>query len=657
MKNIIIKRMHLLNFKAFKDFSIEFNEHITTIQGRNGSGKTTIFDAFTWLLFGKNSDDRKDFGIKTKDADGNVIENVPHEVSAILLVNGEEITLCRRLIEKWQKKRGSAVAEFTGNTEELLFNDVPCSVKEWSEKIDNICTEQVFKFISNPLYFSAQKTDVRRTMLFRMAGNISDEEIAAGNDNFKALLDKLTGKSLEEYKKEIAAKKKRLKAEIDTIPDRIDERKRDMPEAYDWDSIKASIAEKKQQKEAYETQISDAAQAYTSANNERMKKAKELSVLNMEKWSLENKIKGEVQSKYNKAFQDKQAIVFKITDLSREVEHSKEQLERDRNTLESCKSYRENLISKWKEINSETLQFNENDFRCPTCHRPFELDEIESKQQEMTQRFNRRKADRLAENVKVGKENTKRIKELEISIKKTEDDIEAKKNEIETLKSEQAYTAELSCPDAKPVIEADEKWKDLSHQIEELEAEMKNSAEMSNDSDIKKKCREIEDEIDALKSKLSNKEIIERNNTRIADLEKQLRTQSEELAELEGIEFTIAEFTKARVEAVDKRINGMFSLVKFKMYEKQINGGEVETCIATVNGIPYPDLNDAKKVNAGLDIINAICRFEGITAPIFCDNAESVNKLLDTASQQIRLVVTFDENLIINNNVQRNLFN
>ena len=121
-------------------------------------------------LFGKNSDDRKDFGIKTKDADGNVIENVPHEVSAILLVNGEEITLCRRLVEKWQKKRGSAVAEFTGNTEERLFNDVPCSVKEWSEKIDNICTEQVFKFITNPLYFNQQKPDVQRAMLFRMAG-------------------------------------------------------------------------------------------------------------------------------------------------------------------------------------------------------------------------------------------------------------------------------------------------------------------------------------------------------------------------------------------------------------------------------------------------------------------------------------------------------
>lgn len=657
MKNIIIKRMHLLNFKAFKDFSIEFNEHITTIQGRNGSGKTTIFDAFTWLLFGKNSDDRKDFGIKTKDANGNVIENVPHEVSAVLLVNGEEITLCRRLIEKWQKKRGSAVAEFTGNTEERLFNDVPCSVKEWSEKIDNICTEQVFKFITNPLYFNQQKTDVQRAMLFRMAGNISDDEIAADSEDFRALLDKLTGKTLDEYKKEIAAKKKRIKAETDTIPDRIDERKRDMPEASDWDAINASIAEKKQQKEEYEAQIADASQAYSAANDERMQKVKMLSDLKQQRATLENDIKNKVQAGYHKALQEKREVDYKISDLSQEINRKKEQLARDRKNLESWAAYREKLIAEWKEINAETLQFNEDEFRCPTCHRPFEPDEIEAKQQEMTQRFNARKANELAENSKVGKANTERMHELEASIKETEAAIAAKTEELENMRYHAACNVNPICPDATPTIEADAAWLQLSKQIAEIEAETQKPIEMANNADLKERCKQIDNEIYALNAILANKGIIERNNARIAELEKQLRTQSEELAELEGIEFTIAEFTKARIEAVDKRINGMFSLVKFKMYEKQINGGEVETCIATVDGIPYSDLNDAKKVNAGLDIINAICKFEGITAPIFCDNAESVNKLLDTASQQIRLVVTFDENLIIKNNVQRDLFN
>ena len=227
MKTVIIKEIRLLNFKGLRDLTVEFDPALTEIYGRNGIGKTSIFDGFTWLLFGKNSEDRKQFGIKTYDEAGNIIPKLPHEVSAVLLVDGEVVTLCRRFNEKWTKKRGSAVEEFVGHEEERLYNNVPCSVKEWNEKIAAICPEQVFKFITNPLYFTSQSVDTQRSMLFRMAGGITDEEIAAGNADFAALLASLTGKTMEEYKKEIAAKKRRLKTEIEAIPERIDERRRD----------------------------------------------------------------------------------------------------------------------------------------------------------------------------------------------------------------------------------------------------------------------------------------------------------------------------------------------------------------------------------------------------------------------------------------------
>lgn len=184
MKTVIIKEIRLLNFKGLRDLTVEFDPALTEIYGRNGIGKTSIFDGFTWLLFGKNSEDRKQFGIKTYDEAGNIIPKLPHEVSAVLLVDGEVVTLCRRFNEKWTKKRGSAVEEFVGHEEERLYNNVPCSVKEWNEKIAAICPEQVFKFITNPLYFTSQSVDTQRSMLFRMAGGITDEEIAAGNARF-----------------------------------------------------------------------------------------------------------------------------------------------------------------------------------------------------------------------------------------------------------------------------------------------------------------------------------------------------------------------------------------------------------------------------------------------------------------------------------------
>ena len=207
-RQIIIKSLTLTNCKGIRELEVEFNDTITSVFGRNGSGKTTLFDAFTYVLFGKDSKDRKDFNIKTLDADNKTIPKLPHEVKCVLSVNGQEIELRRCYCEKWTKKRGSATEEFTGNGEERYYNGVPCSVKEYDAKVAEICNETVFKFITNPLYFTSQKKDIQRAMLFRMAGEISDAEIAKGNTDFENLLDKLTGKTLEEYKREIGAKKK-----------------------------------------------------------------------------------------------------------------------------------------------------------------------------------------------------------------------------------------------------------------------------------------------------------------------------------------------------------------------------------------------------------------------------------------------------------------
>lgn len=153
-KEIIIKSLSLVNFKGIRELSVSFDERVTDIFGRNGSGKTTLFDAFTWLLFGKDSQDRKKFDLKTLDADGRIIPQLPHEVSAIITVNGEEVKICRRFTEKWVKRAGQTERVFTGNEEERFYNDVPCSQREYEAKIADICNEAVFKFITNPAYCS-----------------------------------------------------------------------------------------------------------------------------------------------------------------------------------------------------------------------------------------------------------------------------------------------------------------------------------------------------------------------------------------------------------------------------------------------------------------------------------------------------------------------
>lgn len=645
MKDVIIKQMKLTNFKGLRDFTIEFSDSMTSVLGKNGSGKTTIFDAFTWLLFGKDSEDRKSFNIKTLDAQGVAIPRIPHEVSAILIVDGEEINLCRRYNEKWQKKRGSATEEFTGHEEERLYNDIPMSVKEWGEKITSICSEQVFKFITNPLYFSAQKSEVQRSMLFRMAGDISDAEIAAGNAEFTALLASLTGKTMDEYKREIAAKKRRIKAEIDGIPERIDERKRDMPEAENWMALDTDLQAKKSELEKVEKSITDKSQAYSEASNAKLEISKKEFNLRQKLLNREYEIKQEVQKEYNEQSSKQSELRRQVENAQAELNRVQSEMTRYQSDLNTMQSKRETLIAEWREINARTLQFKEDEFVCPTCKRPLDIDDIERKQNEMTESFNTRKAADLAENNRKGQANKKAMEDTTALIKKCEERIAELSKKIEELKANPLYDATLTAPDATQTIEADAERSNLVDEIAKVKAELDKPVEAPDTTELTEQKKSIMSEIDIIKAKLAKKETIERNNQRIQELETQLRNQSEELAQLEGIEFTMAAFSKARIEAVESRINGLFSLVRFKMFEQQINGGEVETCEATVNGVPYSDLNNAMTINAGLDIINAICKSEGVTAPIFIDNAESVNELLHTQSQMIRLVVTDDETL------------
>ncbi len=662
MKTIKIKSMRFVNFKGLRDFSIEFNDDVTRVLGRNGSGKTTIFDGFTWLLFGKDSEDRQSFNIKTLDESGVAIPQIPHEVSAVISVDGTDITLRRVYAEKWVKRRGTVSAEFTGHTEERYYNDVPCSMKEYNDKIAELCSEQVFKFITNPTYFSRQKTDVQRAMLIRMAGGISDDDIAAGNDDFTTLLAQLTGKTLDEYKREVAVKRSKLKAEIETLPDRIDERKRDVPEAEDWSAIESEIKKLTSEKFEIDAEIADAAVAMRKASDARMTVIAELNNVRSQKMRREYEVKEVALAAWRKRKSERQALLASIDNDSREITRLQQQQSSNANTLHRLLNEREQLVEEYRAIKAETLEISESEFVCPTCHRRYEIDEIESKQQEITEAFNSRRAKRLEENKRKGLAVRSQIDTLNEQQQMIEDKITQLQAAIVKSKQQPLYTESFDVePDTHDAIASDSEYIALCERETSLQEQSNSTLQEQSNSTLQEQSNVLADKIAELRVRLSKRDIIERNDKRIAELEEQLKTQNAELARLEGIEFTIAEFSKARINAVEQRINSMFKIVRFKMFAMQINGGEVETCEATVNGVPYNNgLNNAMRIIAGLDIINAICKFEGVCAPIFIDNAESVNEIPNTLSQLICLVVTDDEQLTIDNKksaAQATLFN
>lgn len=645
MKNIKIKSITLTNFKGARSRHVEFSDGVTKIAGRNGSGKTTIFDAFTWVLFGKDSKDRKAFSLKTLAIDGKPIPRLPHEVTCVLDVDGEKITLTRRLTEKWVKHKGDTEAQFGGHNEERLYNDVPCSVKEWGEKISSICPENVFRMITSPSWFVSQDVTTQRTMLMQMAGGVSDTELAAGNKDFEELLNTLTGKTFDEYCRELAAKKRRVKQELDGIPERIDERERSQPEAEDWAALEAVLKTKQEQADDIHTRLENKAALERANADKAVEHERKIGEVRVKIERRQREVVSQAMAAADEHKSKVSALTRQVEDKQREHDNLERSIADDENYLDGLNKSRANLIEMWQAENAKTLTFDDDAFVCPTCKRPLEIEDIEAKQAAMLATFNKRKADNLAEINYKGHDTKQRITDTEAKIEAAKERQGELGKALDGLKQQlrELDGVEVAEPDIDKALAQDAELKRLNIELRTLSISKRMNTEGDAASDDKAQLRErllsLNGDIDDIKSKLRKRDVIEQNNARIAELKKQLQALNVELAGCEREEHVAADWRKAKITAVESRINGMFGIVNFKMFKPLINGGEVETCEAMVNGVPYSDLNSAMKLNAGLDIINTICGSCGTAAPVVIDNSEGVLDILPTQSQQIRLYV------------------
>lgn len=664
MKPIVLNKIRLLNFKGARDVEIKFSPQCTKISGRNGTGKTTIFDALTWLLFGKDSQDREKVDFKTYDSEGNIIPRIPHEVSADITVGHTSITLTKRLTENWVKPNGSAEQVFKGNIIERLYNDVPCTETEYKAKIAEICPELIFKYITNPSYFCSKKPDEQRAMLLDMA-HVTDADVVATNAEFNDFLKMIEGKKLAEFKKEIAAKKSHTKAEMSGIPDRIDELKRRQAGEQDWAALETSKAKAEKELNEIETQLLNESKRSNTRDQQLKSLYDDISRVRAEISRREDEVTKEVLKDYTEAFNlwnklriDDEKINTEIVITSSNTYTSE---------LETLDSRRLTLLAEFKALSEaiatesqREISFSEDDFTCPTCGRIFEQDKIMEHQAQMIATFNAAKSAKIDE-LKAKREANR---QSGLALKAKRATIEAKIVENETKVKElqerrQAiidnpnYKQMPTRPDTRPAIESDTKLQELNARLNEMVSQSKQqSTTTSSDTaeELITRRRQIATEINAIDSILATREIQKRDAQRIAELESQYAVLASNLAQLEKTEFTIDAFNKAKNELIESRINGLFEVVKFRWLAPQINGAIKETCEASVKGVPFAILNHAAQIDAGLDIINAICKNKGISAPIFIDNAESCNSFRATNSQLILLEVSEDDKLKISNN-------
>ena len=659
MKVIKLKSIAILNFKGICNQEIVFNtESITTISGRNATGKSTVRDAFLWLMFDKNAAGEKDFGIKTNDADGNPIPQIPHEVSAVLLVNGEELRLRKCLTEKWVKKSGSVEKVFSGNTTEYYVNDVPKKAGEYNAYIADLCDETVFRTITNPAYLPNMRKDLLRAMLFKMAGEPTEADIASGDADLSRLLDLITGKSIEELQKQVAAEKSRLKKELSDIPARIDELQRSMPVAEEWTALEASMDIARQELADVDAQIEDVSKAIEAENGKRIQLSRELSDKKMAYSKRMNELEQAAMEGYNReVMQQKelQSSVALLESKNRNVQqrmlYAKRSTDDLKRKINAAQEHLSELRKRWMEINASEPVFSDDAFICPTCRRPLEVEDIETKKAEMTENFNRDKAARLSANQKDGVEAKAEVEAMLEKIKENDAEVESLNKElseneerIKELKSDPLYSKAIE----KGNTEIQDATLDaLYREIVDLETRLKEPVSRPKTIELKEKRAAIQESMKDMERRMYKKEQIAATTKRIAELSDRQRELSQLVADREQVESWIEKFNRRKVEMTESRINSLFALVRWRMYNKLINGGEEPTCIPLIGGVEYRDANAAAKTNGGLDIINAVCQYYGVYAPIFVDNAEGINELLPTNSQMIRLVVTTDSRLVV----------
>jgi exonuclease SbcC len=662
MKTIQIKEITLSNFKGVVKQKIEFDKN-TDIFGANGTGKTTIMDAFLWVLFGKDSTDRKDFEIKTLDqASGLAIPKIEHEVSAVLEVNGEEIIASRILKENWVKKRGSETAEFSGNVTEFYWDGVPMQQKAYQEKVAGILEESVFKLITNPLAFNAMNWKDRRKVLVDIAGSMSDEELAKGNSEYEKLIGQLTnGKTLEEFRKQIVASIKKAKEDLKGIPTRIDEVSKGMPEKLDFKGLSSLIESKDGKLLEVNKKIQDRSAAFDELLIDINKKKSKANNLKSEIEIIESNARRESKVK-------EKPDSSKMDGLKRKLESFESDLEIANRGLKSISAKYtdtslivDNLESKiiakrtgWSVENEKEQTISENNFNCPTCKREFEAVDIETKKAEIVKTFKDNKAEKLAEIQKEGgklaeeKANASKdllvlkgriekadvyVSELSESIKKLKADVKAEEENATTPKvvdEEALYEKILKSNESYPA-----KKTELKRSLSEIGEEPKVDI-----SALQSSAKQLSEEIEEIKSKLRNEDQINLANKRIGELEEEEKALAQQIANVEKTEFIIEKFNKLKIDNLEGEINKKFQFVNFRMFEKQVNGGESECCDALIDGVPFSDANNAAKINAGLDIINTLCEFYEVIAPIFIDNRESVTEVIDLSSQLINLIVS-----------------
>lgn len=637
---MILKAMHIANFKGISELDIDFGSAYTRISGPNGAGKSTIADAFSWVLFNKdshgNAPGSDNFHEKPLDEFGEERHNLDTSVELICTVDGQRFDVKRVQRENWVKKRGGSVESFQGNVSSYYINDVEVKLSELKSRIAQIADEQLFQLLGTLKAFNSLDWRKRREQLISLSGEGVDAQLLTQSE-FAELAAEIQARNVtvDELRKVIADQRKRINDELKMMPVRIDEAKSAIVEYSPAEIADAHYIIKDAQETIarIDRQIAEAGTAASNseAARHRLELQMEIAKLRQSVLSAHTEGKSALQSELSKRMEEQTAAWLRLKEAQKAQQQLADELEyatRERNTLRE-----QYCATKDAPLGVAAGQ------ACPTCGQLMPEAMID---QMLARARQKRKAECDAISAK-GKELKARCEALQAKV----DALAAQIAEL-TPKADAAQKASNAVLEKIRVYPAEPDYSAEPH-IAELETELAGIQEPEGNSQaeqvkaLEERRAELNRQIAAKQQMLAQNAASEKTRQRLKAHEERQAELGKQLTRADMLTELLEEFVQQRCRALESGINSHFKSVRWKLFDTQINGGVVDTCVAMIpcDGtlVSFETANTAAQINASIEIVDALSGHYDVHIPLFIDGAESVVALERADTQMITLSV------------------
>ena len=661
---VIISNIIIQNFKGITDLKVEFGEKVTSIFGQNGSGKSTIADAFHWCLFNKNSKGEEKFAIRPLDKNGELIHNTDIKVVVTLIVDGKEIELSKCQRENWVKKGGSSTATLQGNVNAFEIDGYPKSEAEYKSYISELVAEDLFKMLTNPQHFVNMKWKDQRDILMKFVSDISDVELAQRNEDFADLISELEkAPSTDDIQKKFSKALSEWKKKQTEIPVRIDELSKSL--------VSIDVAELELSKNDLERQIEEIDSKIADSGKEVDKLCSESMELQFEINDMFREEHDKLLHKRRELENSKSAAENDFTDSHNKISAFTKQIADNKSAIEIAEKERTSLGTEYKNAQARVFDetpylfadsswvFDESSTICSLCGQTYPADKIEQIKAEFEQRktnakakaeqeleyqrnkFNEQKKADMEDIKTKGFEKKHLIEELTEENTSLEAKIdELKKHEVEVMRAKNELEKQIAElpeePDMSSNVEYQQK-KDRYHELEKQIANLKETTSVADTYRVERNA--LVEELDSVKAKIAKASNNVEIEERIGELEEEQKEVAQKVADQEKMLYLLEQFIKAKMMMISESINKHFEMVDFLLFKNQLNGGMTETCECMYKGVPYSSLNTAAKIQCGLDIIRSLSNLYDVYCPVFIDNRESCTNIPDMKCQVISMIV------------------